>query len=110
MGTVGFIRVLTSFNKFTMNFFLLLKLMSTLPAFNLEQLAKSVLPTKFQVSKSAVNYFQSCCDEFLSALVFYAEGIAKGENRRTITREDILEALAKMDLDHYSPSLRVLYS
>ena len=78
-----------------------------LPAHNLDQLVRRVLLPGAQVSQSTLSSLQACCSEFLAVAVGAAEELARVEGRKLITSEDVLEALASVDLDHYSPSLRL---
>ena len=81
-----------------------------LPRYNLERLAKKVLPPSSQLSAKTVDSLRRCSVEFVTMLTSAAEGLAKADGRKTIIAEDFLEAMAKLGLDHYSPALRLLQS
>ena len=78
-----------------------------LPAHNLEVLVRRMLLPGTQLSRATLAALQACCSEFLAVAVGAAEELARADGRKLITSEDILEALASLDLDHYSPSLRL---
>lgn len=81
-----------------------------LPLHNIELLARAVVSGNTQFSSKALELMRQCCAEFLAVVTSAAAEAARSEGRKCVTAEDILEALAALDLDHYSPCLRLYLS
>ena len=81
-----------------------------LPLHNLELVARTVVTPDIQISSKTLDLLRQCCAEFLAVVAGSAADAVKLEGRKCVTMEDILEALANLDLDHYSPCLRLYLS
>ena len=77
-----------------------------LPLFNVEKVAKSVLPEKSQISETSILALQSCCEEFMMFVLGSAAEIVKTEGRKSVSCEDLLEAMRNLGVQ--SPSSKVL--
>lgn len=70
-------------------------------------LAKSFMFLKqWQIAKEAKECTQECVTEYISFITSEAADICQEEKRKTITSDDILEAMKKLGFEAYCDHLR----
>ncbi|KAJ1498425.1 hypothetical protein HMI54_012676 [Coelomomyces lativittatus] len=78
-----------------------------LPIANVGRLMKLVLPNHAKISKESKEYMQECSTEFIAFITAEAVEKCANEKRKTLSGEDILYALTKLDFEKYSELLGI---
>jgi len=78
-----------------------------LPLNNLTRIMKHSLPETSKISKDAKECIQECTSEFISFITSEAAEKAAHEKRKTITGDDVLNALKTLGFDEYGEVLLI---
>ena len=81
-----------------------------LPIANIGRIIKNNLPKEVKLSKEAKETFQECLSEFINFITSEAGEKCSNEKRKTISGEDILQALSNLGFDHYNSILKIYLS
>ncbi|CAI4228335.1 unnamed protein product [Auanema sp. JU1783] len=79
-----------------------------LPIANVARIMKRVIPESGKLAKEAKECVQECVSEFISFLTSEASDKCLAEKRRTITADDLLDALASTGLVKYVDPVKAL--
>lgn len=78
-----------------------------LPIANISRIMKKALPTNAKVSKEAKETVQECVSEFISFVTSEASDRVQSEKRKTITGDDVINALTSLGFDKYVEPLKI---
>lgn len=78
-----------------------------LPIANIGRIMKRAVPSHGKIAKEAKECVQECVSEFISFLTSEASDKCLHEKRKTITVEDMINAMRTLDLDEYADVLTV---
>ncbi|GLJ46199.1 hypothetical protein SUGI_0973370 [Cryptomeria japonica] len=76
-----------------------------LPMANVGNIMRKILPPKALLSKEAKITMQECVSEFVSFVTAEASHQCRKDNRKTITGEDLVSAMASLGLEVYAEAL-----
>ena len=74
---------------------------------NIGRIIKDNLPKEVKLSKEAKETFQECLSEFINFITSEAGEKCSNEKRKTISGEDVLQALTNLGFDHYNSILKI---
>uniref|UniRef100_A0A0N5AAD9 Acyl carrier protein n=1 Tax=Syphacia muris TaxID=451379 RepID=A0A0N5AAD9_9BILA len=78
-----------------------------LPIANIGRIMKRAVPTHGKIAKEAKECVQECISEFISFLTSEASDKCLHEKRKTITVEDMINAMRTLDLGEYADVLSI---
>ncbi|KAF5479072.1 hypothetical protein F2P56_005576 [Juglans regia] len=78
-----------------------------LPIANVIRIMRRILPPHAKISDDAKETIQECVSEFISFITGEANERCQREQRKTVTAEDLLWAMAKLGFDDYVEPLNV---
>eukprot|EP00475_Leptophrys_vorax_P034786 TRINITY_DN56627_c0_g1_i1.p1 TRINITY_DN56627_c0_g1~~TRINITY_DN56627_c0_g1_i1.p1 ORF type:complete len:239 (-),score=55.25 TRINITY_DN56627_c0_g1_i1:200-847(-) len=77
-----------------------------LPVANVGRIMKRAVPNIAKVSKGAKESVQECVSEFIGFVTSEASDLLQAEKRKTITGDDLMNALNKLGFEAYTPVLQ----
>jgi nuclear transcription Y subunit beta len=77
-----------------------------LPVANVGRIMKRAVPNIAKVSKSAKETVQECVSEFIGFVTSEASDLLQAEKRKTITGDDLMNALNSLGFEAYAPTLQ----
>lgn len=77
-----------------------------LPKSNVMKIMRLGLPEKFKISGDAIETMQECLSEFIKFITSEASEKCNEEKKKTMTGEDIINAMIILGFDNYSELLR----
>lgn len=81
-----------------------------LPIANVTRIMKTGVPRNAKISKNAKETIQLCSSEFISFISSEASDRCLVEKRKTITGEDLINALENLGFDNYANLIKLHYS
>lgn len=78
-----------------------------MPIANVIRIMRRILPPHAKISDDAKETIQECVSEYISFITGEANDRCQGEQRKTVTAEDVLWAMAKLGFDDYVEPLTV---
>jgi nuclear transcription Y subunit beta len=78
-----------------------------LPIANISRIMKKALPTNAKVSKEAKETVQESVSEFISFVTSEASDRVQSEKRKTITGDDVINALTSLGFDNFVVPLKI---
>ncbi|KAK7350641.1 hypothetical protein VNO77_09480 [Canavalia gladiata] len=72
-----------------------------MPIANVIRIMRRILPSHAKISDDAKETIQECVSEFISFVTAEANERCQREQRKTVTAEDVLWAMAKLGFDDY---------
>ncbi|CAN8267085.1 unnamed protein product [Cochlearia groenlandica] len=72
-----------------------------MPIANVTRIIRKILPAYAKISDDSKETIQECVSEFISIITGEANERCHGEQRKTITAEDVLWAMSKLGFDDY---------
>ncbi|KHJ99049.1 hypothetical protein OESDEN_00962 [Oesophagostomum dentatum] len=78
-----------------------------LPIANVARVMKRMIPNSGKIAKDAKECVQECVSEFISFITSEANDKCLSEKRKTISADDLLEAIANMGFDNYVAPLQL---
>ncbi|KAM0687999.1 hypothetical protein COBT_000748 [Conglomerata obtusa] len=78
-----------------------------LPIANISKIMKKPIPKVAKVAKDAKEVMQKAASEFIAIVTCMAKEICEGENRKTLTGEDLVRAMEQLGMPYYSQLCRV---
>ncbi|PAV76909.1 hypothetical protein WR25_23665 [Diploscapter pachys] len=76
-----------------------------LPIANIARIMKKMIPSNGKIAKEAKQCVQECVSEFISFVTSEAHDKCASERRRTVTADDLLEALKATGFDNYADTM-----
>lgn len=77
-----------------------------LPIANISRVMKRMIPNSGKMSKGAKELVQECVSEFISFITSEANDRCLQEKRKTVSADDLLEAMESLGFDNYVEPLR----
>ncbi|KAK6030526.1 hypothetical protein OSTOST_03331 [Ostertagia ostertagi] len=78
-----------------------------LPIANVARVMKRMIPSSGKIAKDAKECVQECVSEFISFITSEANDKCMSEKRKTISADDLLEAINNMGFDNYVAPLQL---
>ncbi|VDO18509.1 unnamed protein product [Heligmosomoides polygyrus] len=78
-----------------------------LPIANVARVMKTMIPSSGKIAKDAKECVQECVSEFISFITSEANDKCMSEKRKTISADDLLEAINNMGFDNYVAPLQL---
>ncbi|CAJ1967977.1 unnamed protein product [Sphenostylis stenocarpa] len=78
-----------------------------MPIANVLRIMRRILPPHAKISDEAKETIQECVSEYISFITAEANDRCQHEQRKTVTAEDVLWAMAKLGFDEYAHSLTI---
>ncbi|EPB70304.1 hypothetical protein ANCCEY_10606 [Ancylostoma ceylanicum] len=78
-----------------------------LPIANVARVMKRMIPSSGKIAKDAKECVQECVSEFISFITSEANDKCLSEKRKTISADDLLEAITNMGFDNYVAPLQL---
>ncbi|KAJ1350673.1 hypothetical protein KIN20_006530 [Parelaphostrongylus tenuis] len=78
-----------------------------LPIANVARVMKRMIPSSGKIAKDAKECVQECVSEFISFITSEANDKCLNEKRKTISADDLLEAITNMGFDNYVAPLQL---
>ncbi|VDM56108.1 unnamed protein product [Angiostrongylus costaricensis] len=78
-----------------------------LPIANVARVMKRMIPSSGKIAKDAKECVQECVSEFISFITSEANDKCLSEKRKTISADDLLDAITNMGFDNYVAPLQL---
>lgn len=80
-----------------------------LPIANISKIMRGPIPDFAKVAKEAKDLMQKSASEFIAIITCRAKDICEIEARKTITGDDLVRAMADLDMPYYAELTKIYY-